>query len=414
LVREGDRITEGQTILELENEKAVAPIPSPASGTITQIHIKEGAKLSVGQLILSVAQAGEIPEQPKAEPVAPGFVPKPELGRTVPTVSPAVVPVGEAAFAEPASRSALPPPAAPSIRKLARDLGIDLYRVRGSELGGRIVLADIRAYIQRLQSLVFQAKPAEQAAPATVPPPARESIDFSKWGPIERRPMSQIRRTISRRMAENWNTIPHVTHFERADITRVLELKKRYSAAYEKAGARLTVTSFIFRVVAQTLRKFPLMNSSLDEAAQEVVVKNYIHLGVAVDTEAGLIVPVLRDADRKHLLELSRELAALSDKARDRKVSLEELQGGSFTISNLGGIGATHFAPIINKPEVAILGVGRGRLEATVHDGHVVPRMLLPLAVSYDHRVVDGAEAARFMVDLVQAIEQFGEEEVRL
>jgi len=416
LVKEGDPITEGQTMLELENEKAVAPIPSPASGVVTQIFAKEGATLSVGQLILSVAQAGEIRPAPKPIPAeqGPGSMPEPQPA--VPSTPAASAALTEPEFAEPAPSSALPPPAAPSIRKLARDLGIDLFRVRGSELGGRIVLPDLRAYVQRLQKLVFRTKHAPLAAPtapAVVAPPP-ESIDFSKWGPIEKRPLSQIRRVISRRMAESWATIPHVTHFEEADLTGVLDLKRKYNDAYEKQGAGLTVTSFIFRTVAMTLRKCPLMNSSLDETTQEIVIKHYIHLGVAVDTEAGLIVPVLRDADRKSLLTLSQELTALSDKARDRKVSLEELKGGTFTISNLGSIGATHFGPIINKPEAAILGVGRGTLKAVVRGQQVVPRVLLPLAVSYDHRIIDGAEAARFMVELIKALEQFKEEDVKL
>jgi pyruvate dehydrogenase E2 component (dihydrolipoamide acetyltransferase) len=413
LVREGDQIAEGQTILELENEKAVAPIPSPVSGTVTQIYVKEGAQLSVGQSMLSVAPAGAIPTAAKAIPPEPGPEATPERGPTIPSTPARSAAIVEPEFAEPATPAALPPPAAPSIRKLARDLGIDLTRVRGSELGGRIVLADLRTYVQRLQTLVFQAKLATPAVPTAAPPPP-ESIDFSKWGPIEKRPMSQIRRVISQRMAENWRTIPHVTHFEEADVTGMLDLKRKYNDAYEAKGARLTVTSFLFRAVAATLRKFPLLNASLDEAAHAIVLKNYVHLGVAVDTEAGLIVAVLRDADRKNLLALSQELAELSDKARDRRLSPEEMKGGTFTISNLGGLGATHFAPIINKPEAAVLGVGRGLLKPVVRDGQVVPRVMLPLAVSYDHRIIDGAETARFMVGLIQALEQFKEEEVKL
>ena len=414
LVREGDHITEGQTILELENEKAVAPIPSPVSGTITQIHAKEGAKLSVGQLILTVVRAGEGPGPARPTVAEAGPVGAPEPPAADPSVPAPATVLAESDFAEPAGKSALPPPAAPSIRKLAREVGIELTRVRGSELGGRIVLADLRAYVQRLQKLVFQTQPtAPVTAPASAgPPPA--SLDFSKWGPIEKRPMSQIRRVISRRMTENWTTIPHVTHFEEADITGVLALRKKHGSAYEKQGVRLTVTSFLFKAVADVLKQFPILNASIDESNQEIVIKNYVHLGVAVDTEAGLIVPVIRDADKKSLLELSKELSALADKARDRKVTLEELKGGTFTISNLGGIGTTHFAPIINKPQVAILGVGRGGPKPVVRDGQVVPRSLLPVSLAYDHRVIDGAEAARFMVELQQRLEQFKEEDVAL
>jgi pyruvate dehydrogenase E2 component (dihydrolipoamide acetyltransferase) len=306
----------------------------------------------------------------------------------------------------------LAPAAAPSLRKLARDLGIDLTKVRGSARGGRILLEDIRAYIQRLQRLA--TKPVTAAPAPGKPKAALEQVDFSKWGSVRKKPLSPLREVIVRRMTENWNAIPHVTQFDEADITQLNELRKKYALAYEQKGTRLTLTSFVLKIVGDILKKHPLFNSSLDEAAQEIVIKEYYHLGVAVDTEAGLIVPVIRDVDKKSVLELSKDLEELAAKARGRKVSAEELKGGTFTISNQGGIGGGPFTPIINRPEVAILGLGRGVTKPVVHDGQVVARLMMPIGLSYDHRVIDGGAAARFMVDLVKGFENFQEEHLKL
>jgi pyruvate dehydrogenase E2 component (dihydrolipoamide acetyltransferase) len=306
------------------------------------------------------------------------------------------------------------PAAAPSLRKLARDLGIDLAKVRGSARGGRIVLEDIRAYIQRLQRLA--AQPITPAPGASTQPQKAmpEQIDFSKWGSVLKKPLSPLRQVIARRMLENWNAVPHVTQFDEADITELSGLRKKYAAAYEQKGARLTITSFVLKAVAAALKAHPIFNSSLDEVAQEIILKEYCHIGVAVDTDAGLIVPVIRDVNKKNLFELSRDLEEVAKKARDRKVSAEELKGGSFTISNQGGIGGAHFTPIVNKPEVAILGLGRSTMKPVIRSDKVEPRLMMPLGLSYDHRVIDGGEAARFIVDLVQAFENFKEEDVRL
>jgi pyruvate dehydrogenase E2 component (dihydrolipoamide acetyltransferase) len=414
-VKEGDQVAKDQAILELENEKAVATIPSTAAGTVTKIFVKTGDKISVGQRILALSETGTATstaqaEKPKAAAKAKAVEPEPEK------ISPE--PQERAERDEEPEHEPKPgvaPVASPSIRKLARDLGIDLTLVRGSERGGRIVLEDIRAYIQRLQSRAAPAQAkAGTVAPAgpTKPPP--EQIDFSKWGQISKKPLSPLRQVIARRMSENWNAVPRVTQFDEADITTLMDLRKKYSKAYEQKGARLTLTSFALKVVADTLKKHPAFNSSLDEIAQDIVTKEYYHIGVAVDTEAGLIVPVIRDVEKKNLLELSKELEDLAKKARDRKISAEELKGGTFTISNQGGIGGAHFTPIVNKPEVAILGLGRGAMKAAVRDGKIEPRLMLPIAISYDHRVIDGGVAARFAVDLVQAFEHFKEEEVKL
>jgi len=399
-VKEGDPVAKDQAILELENEKAVASIPSTAAGVVTKIYVKAGDKISVGQRLISLS-GGDQPVV-AAAPAAKWAAPEPEPE----------TPVEESAAedGEEIPKPVAAPVASPSIRRLARELGIDLSKVRGSEAGGRIVTGDIRAYIARLQKATDKPKVA-----AVVPAkPAAESIDFSKWGPVTKKPLTQLRQVIARRMWENWNAIPHVTQFDDADFTRLNELRKKYALAYEKKGAKLTLTPLVLKALVGTLKKHPIFNSSLDEIAQEVVFKEYFHIGIAVDTEQGLIVPVIRDADRKSVLELAKELEQLAQKARDRKVTAEEMKGGTFTITNQGAIGSAHFTPIINKPEVAILGLGRGAMKPVARDGKVGVRMMTPLGLSYDHRVIDGGAAARFMVDLVKAMEDFGEEAIKL
>ncbi len=414
LVKEGDAVKEGQTIIELENEKAVAPVPSSVAGTVSRIRVKEGDKVTVGQVILSVGgeskerpseDAGPAPHPDDTEPVERERGEK--RGRRE----------GSGRMADPHSvrvEEILDPPAtkpaaSPAVRRMSGELGIDLARVRGTERGGRVGLADVRRYIEALQRLAFKPQPAPDNAAEK---PAAERVDFSKWGPVEREPMSQLRQVIAARMAESWNSIPHVTQFDDADITDLLALRKKHSPAFEAQGAKLTLTGFVIRAVVRTLKQHPIFNSSLDDSSGELVLKRYYHIGLAVDTEAGLIVPVIRDADRKSLLEISREIESLAGKARDRKISLEELKGGSFTISNQGGIGGAHFTPIVNKPEVAILGLGRGILQPVIRDKKVEPRWMLPLGLSYDHRVIDGGSAARFIVDLTKALAEFPENEL--
>jgi pyruvate dehydrogenase E2 component (dihydrolipoamide acetyltransferase) len=405
-VKEGDQIAKDQPILELENEKAVASIPATAAGTVTKVFVKVGDKISVGQRLVSVSEGkGEAPAK-SAEAPAKTSAPK--------TKAPVTEPEEDTAIEEPAEdvrpdepKSEAPVAASPTIRKLSRELGIDLARVRGTARGGRITMEDLRAYIQRLQKLAAQPK----AAPGAPAKPAAESVDFSKWGSVTKKPLSPLRQVIARRMTENWNAIPHVTQFDNADITNLLALRKKYLDAYEKKGARLTVTSFVLKAVANALKQHPIFNSSLDEVANEIVLKEYIHIGIAVDTEAGLIVPVIRDVDKKDLVQLSKDLEDVAKKARERKVSGEDLKGGSFTISNQGGIGGGHFTPIVNKPEVAILGLGRAAQKPVARDGKIEIRTLMPIGLSYDHRVIDGGNAARFTVDLVKAIETFDEKD---
>jgi pyruvate dehydrogenase E2 component (dihydrolipoamide acetyltransferase) len=412
-VKEGDTITKDQPILELENEKAVATIPSTAAGMVTQVFVKPGDKIRVGQRILSLGESAAAAAPPVARPEP---APVRNRERLIQTPSPQQAPsASEEAVQEPdfEAKAGTAPAAAPSIRKLARDLGIDLTRVRGSARGGRIMLEDVRAYIQKLQRLAAAPRAAVSAG-AAFPRPAPEQIDFSQWGPVSKAPLSPLREVIARRMAESWTTTPRVTQFDEADITALMALRKKYAGPYEQKGARLTLTSFALKVVVDALKKHPIFNASLDEVAQDIVFKHYFHVGIAVDTEAGLIVPVIRDADKKNLLELSRELEDLAGKARARKVSAEELKGGTFTISNQGGIGGGQFTPIVNKPQVAILGLGRGAMKAVVRDNRIEPRLILPMGLSYDHRVIDGAVAARFSVDLAQGFENFKEEDVKI
>jgi len=386
-VKEGDRVAKDQPILELENEKAVASVPSTAAGVVTKIYVKTGDKISVGQKLISLSGG----DQPAAAAVsaAKSAAPEPE--------TPVEESVAEAGDEIPKPVAA--PVASPSVRRLARELGIDLSKVRGSEAGGRIARGDLSAYIARLQQATDKGKSAGASAK-----PAVKSIDFSKWGPVSKKPLTQLRQVIARRMWESWNTIPHVTQFDDADFTRLNELRKKFAPAYEKEGAKLTLTPLVLKALVGTLKQHPIFNSSLDEVAQEVVFKDYFHIGIAVDTEQGLIVPVIRNADKKSVLDLAKELEQLAQKARDRKVTAEEMKGGTFTITNQGAIGSAHFTPIINKPEVAILGLGRGAMKPVARDGKVEVRMMTPLGLSYDHRVIDGGAAARFMVDLVSAL----------
>jgi pyruvate dehydrogenase E2 component (dihydrolipoamide acetyltransferase) len=407
LVKEGEQVQKGQGIIELETGKAVAPVPAAAAGKVLKIIVSVGDKISVGQPILSL-EGGAAPAKPA--PVKPAPAPAPASRATRPAAAapppPEEAPEEEAPPEE-EEVSGPEPAASPTIRRMARELGINLKKIRGSENGGRIIIGDLRAYIERLQRQAAQPRAAAAAGASVKPAP--EKIDFTKWGQIAKRPMTPLRKIIAQRMSESWNTVPRVTQFDEADITVLNDLRKKYAEPYEKKGARLTLTSFALKIVAEALKKYPVFNTSLDLAGGEVIYKEYFHIGIAVDTEQGLIVPVLRDADKKDVLALSKELNDIAVKTRDRKISLEELQGGTFTISNQGGIGSGHFTPIINLPETAILGLGRGALKAVVRDGKIEPRLMLPLTLSYDHRVIDGGVAARFMVDLVKGFEAFDE-----
>ncbi len=418
MVKEGDSVAKDQTVLELENEKAVASIPSTAAGVVTRIHIKAGDRIAVGQRILTLETAGGQASAPApstpAKSAAKAHTPTAPAKPAAPVI-PDELQDAHATTDDLAPEEALENAnvaASPSIRKMANELGINLGRIRGSASGGRIVIEDVRAYIQRLMRQA--ARPATAAAPSAPARPVAESIDFSQWGPILKKPLSPLRKVISRRMSESWQSVVRVTQFDDMDFSRVNELRQKYAPDYHKKGVKLTLTPFVLKAVAATLKQHPIFNSSLDEAAGEIILKEYIHLGIAVDTEQGLLVPVIRDVDKKSMLVLAGELEALAARARDRKVTAEEMKGGTFTISNQGAIGGAHFTPVVNLPEVAILGLGRGAMKPVVREGRIEARLMTPMALSYDHRAIDGGSAARFTVDLVKAFEQFNEEAVKL
>lgn len=412
-VKEGDTVKKDQSILELESEKAVASIPTPVDGTISKIHIKEGDEIRVGTLIFSVTENGSAASAPPATITSS---PEPS-GEDVPTKEEPAATKAERSKSEPLPdkpAGGAPPAASPSLRKMAREIGLDLSKIRGTGNGGRILTSDVRSYIQRLQTQGVTPKTTAVQASAPAPKAPPVSIDFSKWGNVEKKKMTSLRKAVSHKMVESWTTIPHITQFDNVDVTDILEMRKKFGKAYEKKGGHLTITPFIMKAVVDTLKKHPAFNASMDEATEEIVYKNYYHLGIAVDTEQGLIVPVIRDVDKKSMLDLSKELQDIAERTRQRKVSLEEMQGGTFTISNQGGIGGAHFTPIINKPEVAILGVGRGSLQPVVRNKKIQQRTIVPLGLSYDHRVVDGANAARFITDLVQSLQTFSEKQVKI
>ena len=420
LVAEGQTIEKDQAFMELETQKAVGSIPAPSAGVVTKIHVKQGMEVTVGQTLISIEPANAKAPAPSAEgqsdqgvaatPSPPPVVNNSPAANSAP--APAPVPVGDYRYE---SKSGMAPPASPAIRKIARELDIDLTRVRGSESGGRISLADLRTYVQKLQQIAFQGASAAVPPTATAKPATpHEAIDFAKWGPIRREKMSPLRRTVSRRMVESWTSIPKINQFADADISTLLAMRKKFAPAFERKGTHLTLTSLILFILGRVLKKHPRANASLDEESLEIVYKDYCHIGVAVDTEDGLIVPVLRDADKKNLLQLSSDLHALTEKTRQRKIAIEELQGGSFTISNQGSVGGSHFTPIIYAPQVAILGVGQGQAKPVAIEGKIAIRTILPLCLAYDHRVLDGADAVRFMKDIISGLESFDEDDIKL
>jgi pyruvate dehydrogenase E2 component (dihydrolipoamide acetyltransferase) len=404
-VKVGDSVRKDQPLLELESEKAVASIPAPSAGTVAEILVKEGDEISVGQAIVTLSGIEEaaVPAE-KTEHRAISVAPSGRLVQEPSAEKPA-----EPAAEPPAG---FPPPAAPSVRQFARSLGIDLRKVAGSAHGGRIVLEDLRRYIARLEA--GAAQPPESTAAPAPSAPSSPAIDFSRWGPVTRKKMSQLRLAISRKMTDSWAHVPHVTQFDHADITDLQRLRKIYGPIYKKKNVSLTITPFLLKALVDVLKKYPVFNASLDSGTNELVFKNYYHFGIAVDTEQGLLVPVLRDVDKKSMFEISGELEQLATRARERKVNLDEMQGGTFTVSNQGGIAGGHFTPIINTPEVAILGVGRGSEQSVFRTQRAERRIMLPLALSYDHRVIDGADAAKFITALIARLDSFRESELRL
>jgi len=416
LVREGDVIREDAPLLEVETDKAQVEIPSPIGGRVEKIHVTPGQTVKVGAVLVTFADNGAAAAPAPARPAE-----STSSTRSAPTATPSRAPAAPAAPARqptPAAATAGPVAATPATRRLARELGVDLRGVRGSGPGGRVLDADVQAAAAgpraaaaapaepRAGALVREAAPPGPAKPlATIglePPPLPR---FEQWGPIERQPLSHLRRTIAERMTLSATLIPHVTHFDRADITDLDAIITRNLERARARGVTLTLTAFLLKAAALALRAHPQFNASLDPAAGEMILKGYYHLGVAVATPRGLIVPVLRDVDGKPVLEIGRELGALAQRVRDGKATLEDLRGGTFTITNIGALGGTAAIPIINYPEVAILGVSRARQEAVVRQGQIVPRLMLPLTLTFDHRVADGADGARFASEIVSLLE---------
>jgi pyruvate dehydrogenase E2 component (dihydrolipoamide acetyltransferase) len=435
LVREGDVVPEDAPLLEVETDKAQVEIPSPFGGRVETIHVQPGDTVHVGQVLVTFADAGApaagaapgagAASATGARPMPAGKRPPaaPDPARGLAPETPPTATHGRARPAEPVRAGEGPVPATPSTRRLARELGVDLRSVRASGAGGRVTDDDVRAAAGR--PMDPGSARATPAAAGRAPAPAARGGDepraakplatvgpeppplprFEQWGPVERQPLSHLRRTIAERMTLSATVVPHVTHFDRADITDLDAVIRRNLDIARERGITLTLTGFLLKAAALALVEHPTFNSSLDPAAGELIVKRYVHLGVAVATERGLIVPVIRDVDSKPLLEVARELAALAQRVREGRASLDDLRGGTFTITNIGALGGTGAIPIINYPEVAILGVARAREEPVVRDGVIVPRLLLPLSLTFDHRVADGADGARFAAAIVRRLE---------
>ena len=423
MVKPGDAIKKDQAVLELETDKATIEVPSSMAGVVKEVKVAPGEKVKVGQTIFVVdeesagasakAESAASSTPPDAAEPAKADVkaeskaeapraeaPKPEKRKAeVVEMKPPKTAAAAAPVQAPAAADAASIPAAPSARRLARELGVALQDIQGSGPAGRISMDDVTAYARRLLSGAGAAR--SSAAPSEALP------DFSKWGAVERKPMNGVRRTTAHRLTHAWNTVPHVFQQDRADITGVEALRKRLSKKAEADGrAAITLTAFLMKTMAAALKKFPQMNASVDLATDEIIYKQYVHIGVAVDTDRGLLVPVIRDVDQKDIFQVADELSQAAEKARTRKLSLDDMQGGSITISNLGSLGGGAFMPIVNWPEVAILGVSRARMEPVYADGEFVPRFLMPLTLSYDHRVIDGADGVRILRWIVDAIEQ--------
>ncbi|MFN9122215.1 MAG: dihydrolipoyllysine-residue acetyltransferase [bacterium] len=408
MVSAGARIEKEDPLISLESDKATIEVPAPASGTVKSIELKVGDKVSQGTLVLmletddaAVAPAPAPAVVSAPAPAAPTTAaPAPSV--TAPPPAPVAVSAAPVAADTADDGQAAAAPglhASPSVRRFARELGVDLTRVAASGPKARILKEDVQTFVKQ----TLAAPPAPAAVPSAGLPfnlPPMPQVDFSKFGPVESLPLSRIQKLSGPNLHRNWVSIPHVTQFDEVDITELEAFRKAQLESLRKQGVRLTVLAFLVKAVAGALREFPTFNASLAPGGDALVLKKYFHVGVAVDTPDGLVVPVIRDCDRKGVADIARELASLSEAARERKLKATDMQGGCFSISSLGGIGGTAFTPIINAPEVAILGVSKATIRPVFSDGTFVPRLMLPLSLSYDHRVVDGATGARFIAHL--------------
>lgn len=424
MISEGDTVKSDQMVMEVETDKASVELPVPYAGTIASLNVKKGDTVKVGQVLLVVGEVGEKAAAPSVSKAAEAPVPK---VASAPAASVAKAPEAHAvggdgrpaAPAMPARSAAAvaynegPIAAAPAVRRYAREKGVDLRQVHGTGPGGRIVKEDVERYEIAGPTGTGAPRPSTAApsaaesrpaaapaaeAPAIAAPPAvgyEPLPDFSQWGPVRREKVAQIRKTIARQMQRAW-TLPRVTHGDEADVTDLEAFRKEHGSVMADQGVKLTITAFIVKAVAGALRLHPQFNSSYDDAAGEQIFKEYVHIGVAVDTPKGLMVPVLREVDRKGLMTISKEMKEIADRARDFKLGIDEMRGGSFTVTNVGALGGTFATPMINYPEVAILGMGKLEEKPVVRNGQIVIRKMLPLFLSFDHRVIDGADGARF------------------
>ncbi len=418
LVSVGDIIKAEDTIAELETDKAVAPIPTTQGGTVKKILIQIGDTVKTGSPILELETAGDAEPAVAAAPVIKETpsVPTPEAKLSAPIQNSIKLVTPQVSYEAVQGEEA---PTSPSIKIAANRFGIDLKRVQGTGSGGRITEEDVQNYITYIQSQAFNPQRPIESAPSQsqeqVPVivqkktgPEALDIDFSKWGEIRVEPASSLRRKISEKLRNTWNTAPHVTQFDDADITDLMEIRKHYKDMYAEHNAPLTVTILAIKALVNALKAFPLFNASFDESTGTIIYKDYYNIGFAVDTEKGLLVPVIKNVDQKSLLELAQEVALLSEKSKNRTIGVQDLQGGTFTLSNLGGLGVGHFTPLINHPEVAILGMGKGSYRVILTDQKKArSRLILPLALSYDHRLIDGADGARFMRKVIDELENF-------
>jgi pyruvate dehydrogenase E2 component (dihydrolipoamide acetyltransferase) len=409
----GDQVEEDQTLLELETEKAVVAIPAPVAGKVSTIKVAEGDNVEIGAVIMSIEAASSTAkepetEQPESEPAAPqaptAEISEPETKAPLPPPA-QPQPAEQTLDLSPVRRDDQVAPAAPSVRRLARDLGVDIYQVQGSGPAGRISDEDIRLFVRKtMQRFAEGGSPLVTVGELPTLHAQRPLPDFNKWGETSSEPLSQVRKLTADAMSYAWATIPMVTQYDKAEIEDLEEFRQDYNDRVT-AEAKLTMTAILVKVCAEALKTFPHFNSSLDLARQELILKHYQHIGVAVDTPGGLLVPVLRDAGHKGIEELAEELNELADKTRQRKISPAEMEGGCFIISNLGGIGGNAFTPIVYAPQVAILGVSRAERQPVWNGQEFEPRLMLPLSLSYDHRVIDGADGARFLRWVCEALE---------
>jgi pyruvate dehydrogenase E2 component (dihydrolipoamide acetyltransferase) len=410
LVHEGDQVAEGQSLIELETDKATVPVPSPSAGKVARLLVRQGDHLKVGQALVELEGQGAETQSSKATaPETPAVAPAPQRQPKDEATHAQTVGKKEESISEPSASQTPAPeapsggatiPAPPSIRRLARELGVDLMQVKGSEAGGRITAEDVKAYVRE--------RTRRSGSPSNRDGREKgENVFSTVYGNERREAIPSLRRKIAATVTQAWTTIPHVHQFQDADITDLLDLHKRYAPQFKQKGATLTLTSLFLKAVTHALKLVPQFNATLDLTNGEVIYKEYYNIGVAVDTPAGLIVPVVHNADQKDLLQISLELADLAERTRNREIKLEELRGATFTVSNMGGLGAGSFTPIIYPPQVAILGVGKGRRMPVYRDGQVVPRMILQLCVAYDHRLIDGADGARFTNEIVKVLEDF-------